>query len=73
MTAAPAADSSPAHKIQCEIDDLIEKHVRERAVICALPHDMTVLLADADRLMSRGYLRSFFSHGARNTATDEEP
>lgn len=73
MTAEPAADSSPSHEIECEIDDLIAEHGSERAALRALLHDMTVLLADADRSTSRGYLRGFFSHGARTTATDEEP
>lgn len=73
--------AEPAHdsdfeieiEIECEIDDLIAEHGSERAVIRALLHDMTVLLADADRSASRGYLRGLFSTGARPMATDDEP
>lgn len=72
MTAQPAADSSLENEIETEIDNLIEEHGSERAAIRALLHDMTVLLADADRSTSRGYLRGLFSAGARNTATDDE-
>ena len=73
MSAERQEDSDPATEIECEIDDLIAEHGSERAAIRALLHDLTVLLADADRSTSRGYLRGFFSHGARNTAADDEP
>lgn len=76
MTAAEperTTDSDFLTEIECEIDDLIAEHGSERAAIRALLHDMTVLLADADRSTSRGYLKGLFSAGARNTATDDEP
>jgi len=72
MSAERQADTRFATEIECEIDDLIAEHGSERAVMRALLHDMTVLLADADRSASRGYLRGLFSTGARPKATDDE-
>lgn len=69
MSAQPAdqtiADTDPANEIECEINDLVEEHGSERAALRAVLHDMTELLRDADRSASRGYLRGFFSAGAR--------
>ncbi|KRE00068.1 hypothetical protein ASE63_08170 [Bosea sp. Root381] len=73
MTAERLEDTDPQTEIECEIDDLIAEHGSERAAIRALLHDMTVLLADADRSVSRGFLRGLFSYGARPPAPDEEP
>lgn len=66
-------DTDPATEIECEIDDLIAEHGSERGVIRALLHDLTVLMIDADRSVSRGYLRGLFSHGARPAVIDDEP
>ena len=66
-------DAEPATEIECEIDDLIAEHGSERAAIRALLHDLTVLMADADRSVSHGYLRGLFSHGARLAVIDDEP
>jgi hypothetical protein len=63
MSPEPCTDTDPATEIECEIDDLVEEHGSERAALRALLHDMTVLLADADRSVSRGYLRGLFSSG----------
>lgn len=65
-------DTDPATEIECEIDDLIAEHGSERAAIRALLHDLTVQMPDADRSVSRGYLRGLFSHGARPLEIDEE-
>jgi len=77
MAAQPAdqdADElSPELEIEDEINDLIAEHGSERAAIRALLHDFNVLLVDADRSVSRGYLRGLFSRGARPTDADEEP
>lgn len=73
MSAQRQEDTDLATEIECEIDDLIAEHGSERAAIRALLHDMTVLLADADRSVSRGYLRGQFSLGARPVAADDEP
>lgn len=73
MAADPAQDSSIENEIECEIDDLVAEHGSERAALRAVLHDMTVLLADADRSSSRGYLRGIFSAGARPGPVDDEP
>lgn len=73
MGAERQEDTDLATEIECEIDDLIAEHGSERAAIRALLHDMTVLMQDADRSVSRGYLRGLFSHGARPLDGDEEP
>jgi len=73
MTEARQEDTDLGTEIECEIDDLIAEHGSERAAIRALLHDMTVLLADADRSVSRGYLRGVFSTGARPLPIDDEP
>lgn len=73
MAAQRQEDTDLATEIECEIDDLIAEHGSERAAMRALLHDMTVLMQDADRSISRGYLRGLFSHGARPLAVDDEP
>ncbi|HEV7260113.1 MAG TPA: hypothetical protein VGN82_20175 [Bosea sp. (in: a-proteobacteria)] len=76
MSAQPADqqadDLSPELEIEAEINDLIAEHGSERAAIRALLHDLTVLLQDADRSTSRGFLRGVFSAGARPIAVDDE-
>jgi hypothetical protein len=47
------------------IAELIEEHGSDEAALRALAHDFIVLMADADRACSRGYLRGLFSEGAR--------
>lgn len=73
MTAARQEDTDLRTEIECEIDDLVAEHGSERAAIRALLHDMTVLMTDADRSVSRGYLRGLFSHGARPADAGDEP
>lgn len=72
MTAERIEDTDPAIEIETEIDDLIAEHGSERAALRALLHDFNVLLADADRSVSRGYLRGLFSAGARPAAAEDE-
>jgi hypothetical protein len=73
MSVERQEDTDPPTEIECEIDDLIAEHGSERAAIRALLHDLTVLMIDADRSVSRGYLRGLFSLGARPLAIDDEP
>ncbi|MDR6870106.1 hypothetical protein J2Y55_001106 [Bosea sp. BE125] len=73
MVAERLKDTDPATEIECEIDDLVAEHGSERAALRAVLHDMTVLLADAHRSVSHGYLRGLFSSGARPAVPDEEP
>ena len=54
------------------IAELLEEHGSELAALRALAHDFLVLLADADRSVSRGYLRGLFSEGARPIHREDE-
>lgn len=72
MMAEQQQDSDAATEIECEIDDLIAEHGSERAAIRALLHDLSVLIADANSAVSRGYLRGFFSFGSRSAVPDAE-
>lgn len=69
MSALPAdqrvEDASLDAEITGMIAELLEEHGSELAALRALAHDFLVLLADADRSVSRGYLRGLFSEGAR--------
>lgn len=69
MSAQPAdqhiEDSTIDAEVSGLIGDLMEEHGTEGAALRALAHDFLVLLADADRSVSRGYLRGLFSQGAR--------
>ena len=61
MSALPAdqrvEDASLDAEITGMIAELLEEHGSELAALRALAHDFLVLLADADRSVSRGYLR----------------
>jgi hypothetical protein len=59
--------------LEKEIESLIAEHGSERAALRALLYDFDALLADADRAVSRGFLRGYFSQGARPVASDDEP
>lgn len=69
MSAQPADqhvdDTSLDAEVTGIISMLMEEHGTESAALRALAHDFIVLLADADRSVSRGYLRGLFSQGAR--------
>lgn len=54
------------------IAELLEEHGSEPAALRALVHDFIVLLADADRSVSRGFLRGAFSAGARPQPAEDE-
>jgi hypothetical protein len=59
---------------EAEVDEVLAEFEGDaRAAIRALLDDQTTLLADADRSVSRGYLRGLFSLGARPLAVDDEP
>lgn len=58
-------DTSLDAEISGIVSMLMEEHETEAAALRALAHDFIVLLADADRSVSRGYLRGLFSQGAR--------
>lgn len=76
MSALPAdqrvEDTSLDSEITGVIATLLEEHGSESAALRALAHDFLVLLADADRASSRGFLRGLFSEGARPARGDDE-
>jgi hypothetical protein len=77
MPAQPADqlvdDASLDAEVTGLIADLLDEHGSEPAALRALAHDFIVLLADADRSVSRGFLRGAFSRGARPAPGDDEP
>ncbi|PZR85263.1 MAG: hypothetical protein DI537_31135 [Stutzerimonas stutzeri] len=52
-------------ELETEIEDVIAEHGSERAAIRALLLDLAELARDGDRASSRGFLRGWFSQGAR--------
>lgn len=72
MSAQPAEQSAEDTSLSATaaglVEDLLEEHGSELAALRALSHDFIVLMADADRSVSRGYLRGMFSQGARPVA-----
>lgn len=77
MSAQPADqlvdDASPDAEVTGLIADLLDEHGTESAALRALAHDFIVLLADANRSVSRGFLRGAFLQGARPVRGDDEP
>lgn len=73
MSSAEPQAAPERDELEWELVELVEEHGSERAALRALLHDFHVLLADADRSVSRGFLRGAFSAGARPLACDDEP
>jgi hypothetical protein len=65
MSATPAEIDDDHDALEWELIELIEEHGSERQALRALLHDFHALLADADKAVSRGFLRGVFSEGAR--------
>ena len=65
MSTQPAEIDDDSDALEWELIELVEKHGSERAALRALLHDFHVLLADADKAVSRGFVRGVFSEGAR--------
>lgn len=65
MAAKPAEIQDDRDAIEWELIELVEEHGSERQELRALLHDFHTLLADADKAVSRGFLRGVFSEGAR--------
>ena len=76
MPALPAdqrvEDASIDAEVTGLIGDLLDEHGSEPAALRALAHDFIALLADADRSVSRGFLRGAFSAGARPQLAEDE-
>jgi hypothetical protein len=64
-------DTSIGAEVSATVEMLLEEHETHEAALWALAHDYIVLLADADRSCSRGYLRGMFSEGARPVPEDD--
>lgn len=77
MSALPADQRVEDAPLDAEITgiiaDLLEEHGSESAALRALAHDFLVLLADANRSTSRGFLLGQFSDGARPIKSEGEP
>lgn len=65
MSAKPAETDDDRDAIEWELIELVEEHGSERQALRALLHDFHALLADADKAVSRGFVRGAFSEGAR--------
>jgi hypothetical protein len=65
MSTKPAEIEDHRDAIEWELIELVEEHDSERQALRALLHDFHVLLADADKAVSRGFVRGVFSEGAR--------
>lgn len=51
----PEQDTTLDAEVTGIVTDLLEEHGSETAALRALAHDFVILLADADRSVSRGY------------------
>lgn len=58
-------------EIEWEIADLIAEYGSERAALRAYLTQRASMLADADRCVSRGFVKGWFSDGARAPQDDE--
>lgn len=72
MSAQPAEIDDDRDAIEWELIELVEEHGSERNALRALLHDFHALLADADRAVSKGFVRGVFSEGARAPRAIEE-
>lgn len=70
MSAKPAEIEDDRDAIEWELIELVEEHGSERQALRALLHDFHALLADADKAVSRGFLRGVFSEGAKAPRDD---
>lgn len=52
-------------ELEWELVELVEIHGSERAALRATYQTLRTVLADADRAVSRGFIRGVFSEGAR--------
>jgi hypothetical protein len=73
MSATEPAWAPEPVAIETEIDEVLAEFGGDaRAAIRALLIDMTTLQLDANRSSSRGFLRGWFSDGARPEARSDE-
>jgi hypothetical protein len=62
MSAEPLPERD---KLEWELVELIDAHGSERAALRVTYQTLKLVLADADRAVSRGFIRGVFSEGAR--------
>jgi hypothetical protein len=67
MSAKPAETDDDRDAIEWELIALVEEHGSERQAL-ALLHDFHALLADAEKAVSRGFLRGVFLRGRQGAA-----
>ena len=72
MSAQPAEIDDDKDAIEWELIELVEEHGSERNALRALPHDFHALLADADKAVSRGFIRGVLSEGAKAPCEDDK-
>lgn len=65
MTAEPLEGPPEADELEWEIVELVDEYGTERAALRATYQTLKAVLADADRAVSRGFVRGLFSQGAR--------
>ncbi|MGO4173226.1 hypothetical protein [Bosea sp. TAF32] len=65
MTAEPLGEPPEADEFEWEIVELVDEYGTERAALRATYQMLKAVLADADRAVSRGFVRGLFSQGAR--------
>lgn len=62
MSAEPLPERD---ELEWEIVELVDVHGSERAALRATYQTLKTVLADADRAVSKGFIRGVFSEGAR--------
>lgn len=65
MSAEPLEKPPEADEFEWEIVELVDEYGTDRAALRATYRTLKSVLADADRSVSRGYVRGLFSQGAR--------
>ncbi|AZO82176.1 MULTISPECIES: hypothetical protein [unclassified Bosea (in: a-proteobacteria)] len=62
MSAEPLPERD---ELECELVELIDAHASERAALRVTYEKLKIVLADADRAVSKGFIQGVFSEGAR--------
>lgn len=65
MQAEPLSEPPEADEFEWEIVELVDQYGTDRAALRATYRMLKTVLADADRAVSRGFVRGLFSEGAR--------
>lgn len=65
MSAEPLLKPPETDEFEWEIVELVDAYGTDRAALRATYYALKTALADADRSVSRGFVRGLFSQGAR--------